>query len=110
MDFENKKLYTDLIGVNTLILFSKEIFKKNEEIEPYIKEVFDLQFKNYLYRSRTLLIARTNKHIYNLSSEEAREKLKIVKTYLDKENRVEEKNEKKNTAKENLKTWLEKIW
>lgn len=115
--FQNNE-YKDLIGLSTLILFSKELFPKNTDIEPFIKEVFNLSFKGYLYKSRTLLVARVNKYIYiNLTEKEVKEKIDQINYMLNRnDNSMENVERKKNIkprkrskAEENLSKWLDNI-
>ena len=52
-----------LIGIVSELLLSKQIFLKNMDIEDFLMEVFGLKFKAYLYRSRTMIVARVTKEI-----------------------------------------------
>ena len=52
-----------LIGIVSELLLSKQIFLKNMDIEDFLMEVFVLKFKAYLYRSRTMIVARVTKEI-----------------------------------------------
>ncbi|BCC45900.1 hypothetical protein bcgnr5378_22950 [Bacillus cereus] len=52
-----------LIGIVTQILLSTELFKNNIDTKPFLKEVFNKDFNEYVYGSRTLIIARTIKLI-----------------------------------------------
>lgn len=52
-----------LIGIVSELLLSKQIFLKNIDIEDFLMEVFGLKFKAYLYRSRTMIVARVTKEI-----------------------------------------------
>ena len=52
-----------LIGMVSELLLSKQIFLKNMDIEDFLMEVFGLKFKAYLYRSRTMIVARVTKEI-----------------------------------------------
>lgn len=59
-----------LIGIVTEILVSKEIFKKNFEIGLFLKEIFDIDYKEYVMKSRTMIIARTSRIIHNSENNE----------------------------------------
>ena len=52
-----------LIGIVSELPLSKQIFLKNMDIEDFLMEVFGLKFKAYLYRSRTMIVARVTKEI-----------------------------------------------
>lgn len=62
---EDKKKY--FIGEVTYTILNYEIFKKNSDLKKYIsiyEELMELnEYKEYLYRSRTLLISRILKDI-----------------------------------------------
>lgn len=62
---EDKKKY--FIGEVTYTILNYEIFKKNSDLKKYIaiyEELMELnEYKDYLYRSRTLLISRILKDI-----------------------------------------------
>ncbi|RST58590.1 hypothetical protein D5F11_016275 [Siminovitchia terrae] len=112
MDRNNEELYIELIGLNTLLLLSKELFARNNDIKDYIESIFKLEFKNYLYMSRTLLVARVNRHIYSLNYNDAKERLEAVKQYRQNssdETKVEKPNKSNKSSKDNFKKWLENI-
>ncbi len=48
-----------LIGIVTELIFSKEIFKKNSDISVFIQEIFDITLKDYILKSRTMIVAHT---------------------------------------------------
>ena len=65
-ELKNSKIQTyKLIGIVSELVLSKEIFKNNIDIEDFIVNVFNLRFKDYLYKSRTLLVARLTREILN---------------------------------------------
>ncbi|MDV2581406.1 hypothetical protein [Alkalibacillus haloalkaliphilus] len=105
------KYYKELIGLNTLVLFSKDIFKNNSDIKPFIKSVYGLEFRDYLYKSRTLLVARVNKHIYqSVPEKEIPIKLKLIKNFYSQENTDQEKNKRnRSKSEDNLSKWLDRI-
>ena len=56
-----------IIGIVSQLLLSRKIFPANIDIEKFLKDIFVLEFKTYLFRSRTLIVARVTREI--LSSE-----------------------------------------
>ena len=58
-----------LMGIVSALLFSKEIFPKNTSIEEFVKEVFSLELKPYLLKSRVLIIANISKVIYSIEDD-----------------------------------------
>lgn len=58
------------IGIVTEILISKEVFKKNEEIREFLMRIFNISYKDYVMKSRTMVIARTSRLIHNSENDE----------------------------------------
>lgn len=88
-ELKNTKIQTyKLVGIVCEIVLSKEIFKNNSEIEEFIVNVFNLKFKNYLYKSRTLLVARLTREILKNDSYAKRTKLlyKFIVSKIDEDN------------------------
>ncbi|HBG0376305.1 TPA: hypothetical protein KPD70_000086 [Clostridioides difficile] len=52
-----------MIGIVTELLYSKIIFKKNKDISSFIKDVFNVEFKDYVMKSRSMIVARIGKII-----------------------------------------------
>ena len=57
-----------LIGITTELILDTKFFTKNEDIAPFLEEVYNLTFKDYIMKSRTMIIARTSREIYRLDS------------------------------------------
>lgn len=57
-----------IIGIIVELIFSKEIFKSNKEIGIFLKEVFNIEFKNYVMKSRTMIVSRVCKKILDDSN------------------------------------------
>lgn len=118
----NSQKYMDVIGLNTLILLSTNLFPTNEDIKNYTDGIVKIELKEYLFKSRTMLVARVNRYIYDLEMDELKNFDEYINNYLiknDKKNNSEDfeiisykekkNNTKKNKSKENLKTWLKNI-
>lgn len=86
-----------IIGIVSELLLSKQVFLKNSDIEDFLKDIFGLEFKAYLFKSRTLLIARVTKEIISMEKDnEYKNKLyKFVQGKIDelKDNERKEKNQ-----------------
>ena len=72
-----------LIGIVTQLILSREIFDKNSDIEKFLDVVFELEFKEYVIASRTLIVARTVRHIDECSEEQYLMFKKRLYKYLD---------------------------
>lgn len=98
-----------IIGIVSVLIFSREIFKKNSEIYSFLNEVFDLQFKEYIMKSRTLIIARTTKMIHNIQEEEYNLYKKRLLAFVT--NKIEELKRQENikAEKNQFDGWLSNI-
>ncbi|HFI0633822.1 TPA: hypothetical protein ACGO2G_000280 [Streptococcus suis] len=83
-----------VIGIVSELILSKQVFRKNSEIEAFILEVFNLKLKSYLYKSRTLLVARMTREIVNqeISGKQIKMLYNFVVVKID-ENQLTEKNQ-----------------
>ncbi|MEK4193303.1 hypothetical protein [Paenibacillus sp. FSL L8-0323] len=108
----------DVFGVTVALLYSKSNFNKNQDIERFLKSVFDVNFLPYVMRSRTLIVARITRDLNQMDEE----RLEIIRKNIikfineNKNSDDDESNEnhynkktKKKDANEKMKTWLEKL-
>lgn len=116
MKGENNKIYINAIGLNTLFLLSKDLFPSNNDIKTVSGILYNIELKDYLFSSRTMLIARTNRYIYDLDDDQVREFTKKLKKFQNDsiivENNIESNYKplkKKPNSKDNLKKWLNNI-
>ena len=54
-----------IIGIVTELIYSKVIFNKNKEIFNFIKDVFGIELKDYILKSRTMIVAKVSRVIIN---------------------------------------------
>ena len=59
-----------IIGIVSVLLLSKQIFLKNADIEEFLREVFGLKFKTYLFKSRTMVVARVTREIIAMEKDD----------------------------------------
>lgn len=80
-EVENMKY--ELYGIVTTLILSKEYFKKNSDVRQFLKEL-SLNYREYVYNSRTTLLARVIRDIEKLNFEEinifANELIYTIKT------------------------------
>ena len=63
-ELKNKTIYNyKLSGIVLELLFSKKIFIKNIEIKKFIKEIFGLELKDYIFKSRSSIGIKISKLI-----------------------------------------------
>ena len=80
-ELKNSKIQTyKLVGIVCELVLSKEIFKNNTDIEDFIIGVFNLKFKDYLYKSRTLLVARLTREI--LKNDKYAKQIKLLYKFI----------------------------
>lgn len=48
-----------IIGIVSEMILSKEIFKRNTDVKQFILRVFEIEYKDYIVRSRTMILAKT---------------------------------------------------
>lgn len=72
-----------VIGIVSKMLLSKELFKRNTEINEFLKFVFHIEYKEYVMASRTLILARTVRFIEILSDDEYISCKKRLYKYID---------------------------
>lgn len=65
-ELKNKNIQKyKLIGIIVELLLSKDVFKRNSEISAFIKDIFDLELKEYIMKSRTMIVAKISRVIHN---------------------------------------------
>lgn len=116
----------EFIGYLPFIILSKEVFTKNTDITTFIEENFHIFFKQYVYSSRTLLLAKLIRYIFELPEEEQKTVIqlfcKLLKNILYEkesinnpkaiEKAIEEpkkKKTKKNDGNNALENWLNNL-
>lgn len=59
-----------VIGITAELILSKEIFKRNNDLTKFLKDIFFVEYKEYVMKSRTMIMARTCRLIYEASDEQ----------------------------------------
>ncbi len=59
-----------MIGIMSELLLDKDVFKKNSDIVIFLQDVLGLKFKDYVIKSRTLIMAKTGRIVHNLDEKE----------------------------------------
>lgn len=88
-----------ILGIITELIFSTEIFSRNLEIKEFLKDVLSTEYKDYVMKSRTLIVAKICRQITSVENcSDAQKKLyKFVCNKIDQLYSDEEVNKKKNT-------------
>lgn len=105
----NKVPRYKMIGIVSELLLSKDIFKKNKDIVYFLQDVFGLKYKDYVIKSRTIIMAKTNRIIHISTEKEyilfKRNLMQFIGDMIEKAK--EEGNMKK--EKNNFDGWLNSI-
>ena len=74
----------ELMGIMGMLIISKDILKRNSEVEEFIKRTLELTFPEYVIRSRTLMSARVNRVLVGIDDEsEIKKYQKKILEYLE---------------------------
>ena len=109
---KNTELITEqLYGLYTYILLNRNMFKRNSDLKNFIEPIFekinvyytkDIQFKDYVYKSRSLVIARFIRIIEKSNNNVRNELILNAETLLLDEQKndgqVNKKRKRKNTV------------
>ncbi|EAC3746591.1 hypothetical protein E3Z71_11495 [Listeria monocytogenes] len=86
-----------ILGIVTEIILSKELFEKNIDLTPFLLEVFNVTYKDYVMKSRTMILARTNRLIDKSSGEQVLEyRKKLTPFILEKIDELNDADQNKN--------------
>lgn len=92
-----------IVGIISVLLLSKEIFPHNEDIKEFLANVLSLSFREYVFRSRTLLVARVTRAI--ISKSENKEFKRKLYDFID--TNIEKMKKEKNIKENNkLDGWM----
>lgn len=98
-ELKNKTIYKyKIIGIVSELLFSKKIFLKNSDINYFLMQVFKIQFKEYVMKSRTLVVSHIIKIIFMLEDENSyrKELLQFINDKIEEIKFNEEIKDEKN--------------
>lgn len=112
-DLRNPKKQLDIsytIGTVTLLIYSKEVFKNNKDIVPFLEKVFNISYLPYVIKSRTLICAKIGRELHIMDKNDIKHINSNLLNYfqLDTFNNKlspEKKKQHKN-ANDKLDTWL----
>ena len=105
------------IGLITIVIYSREIFVKNEDAAKFVKNVFGITFLEYVVKSRTLLCAKLTRTLVNMSDRDIKESIYKVSEYFKTDKFIIEYNnslhtfnknsfKKKHNANRDVSTWI----
>lgn len=95
-----------IVGIVVELIFSKEIFKNNKEVGAFLHSVFNIKFKNYIMKSRTLIVSKVCKVI--LQEENANYKNKLI-DFINKQIEILKNSNNIREKKNEFDGWINKI-
>ncbi|WP_144467331.1 hypothetical protein [Bacillus toyonensis] len=97
----------DVLGIICSLLYSKSIFKRNQDVEIFLQKVLGMKFMPYVIHSRTLIVARVTRELHKNQDIDIKELQQNVLNYFNENTELTtEKEHKKKDENEKLKTWL----
>lgn len=82
-----------IIGIIVELIFSKKIFKKNAEIQEFLENIFNYEAKDYILKSRSLIISKISKIIVTNDEKEKENLRKKIASFVDEKIEFIKKNE-----------------
>lgn len=76
-----EQIRVSLYSILTTIILSKQIFKRNEDIKLLLEEL-NLEYKDYVYKNRTLIVAKVIRHVQKADSGELHLYIDVCKNLL----------------------------
>lgn len=113
--FSKNQTITLFLGILFNFITDKEIFKKNIDIQVFLREVFNKEYKDYLFRSRPYLVSRvlsdvkkekTYSDLLKLSSEIGEY---ILKNSGNSINEEKDKKNRKTHIEDNIVGWVNQV-
>ena len=98
-----------IIGISCFVILSTTLFKSNKDLKPFIPDCFLLneQYKDYVYDSRTVLVSRICRVIYESDDSKLNSIRKNLHFFLV--NKINNSNTNTNTPKKSssgIKEWM----
>ena len=74
-----------LVGIVVELIYSRLIFKKNDDIKLFVMDVFGIEFKEYIMKSRPIVASKIAKVIITsqTTTEYKNKLLKFINTQID---------------------------
>lgn len=87
-----------IIGIVTELIYSKVIFNKNKDIFNFIKDIFGIELKDYILKSRTMIVAKISRIIINSENiiEYKKELYEFINLQIEILKKTEDIKDKKN--------------
>lgn len=98
-----------LVGITSELILNTSIFSRNEDLVPFLKNIYSLAYKEYVIKSRTMILARTARDIYKMENKEyeilRKRLLGFVNGYLE----LSTQNKEIKNSKSDFRKWMDGI-
>lgn len=96
------------IGISSEIILSNTLFPKNENLIPFLKSVFEISYKDYVIKSRTMILARTIRYIYDVENNKLEQFRKGLLDFVSNE-ALETNDNDKRKKNSSFEKWMDGI-
>lgn len=98
-----------IIGITTELLLDTKLFRKNEDLVPFLEKIYKISFKGYIIKSRTMIVARTSREIRKLDEKEYESLRKRIFDFLTNYLEFEVQNKNFKNGKRDFTKWMDGI-
>lgn len=96
-----------LMGVMILVIYSKDIFKNNKELPDFIFFTIGKEYKPYVFKVRTTLVAKLSRFLYFCTEDEIDVIRKnLLEYFIIDNNKILNKKNKNKNENDKLTKWL----
>lgn len=98
-----------LIGISAELVLSVSLFPKNLDLIPFLNGVFNVSYKEYIMKSRTLIVARTIRLIYEMDVLEFEKCRKVILEFVNLASESNDKLNHKKKKNDSFEKWMDGI-
>lgn len=107
-----RKNFTDkfftIPAVLSVIIFTKEFYSSNDELRGFTEDFLNKEYKDYLFKSRTLLYSRVIKDFY-INNNNPDSLVHSIDNFISKETQIKTKEKGKDSQKDIIDKWRKVI-
>ncbi|MBT2644759.1 hypothetical protein J7I80_21300 [Bacillus sp. ISL-41] len=98
-----------LVGITTELILNTTIFSRNEDLVPFLRAIYKLNYKEYIIKSRTMILARSVRDIYSMDNKEYEILRKKLLEFLNGYLELSAHNKEIKTFKSDFFKWMDGI-
>ena len=107
-----RKNFTDkfftIPAVLSVIIFTKEFYSSNDELRGFTEDFLNKEYKDYLFKSRTLLYSRVIKDFY-INNNNPDSLVHSIDNFISTETQIKTKEKGKDSQKDIIDKWRKVI-